>query len=148
MSNAIDFHGTLVARAPASTPTTFTTIAELRGITPPPLSRNSFDVTPQNDGIDAWVPGGVMRRGNFTFGMNFLPADTTQDHLAGVLKSFRDKAKDGWRITFPDTAVSTWIFSGAVVNFAPAEAPVEGGVINMVTIRPTGPMSITGTAIL
>jgi hypothetical protein len=147
MSSALESHGTLLARAPTATPTTFTTIAELKGITPPPLGRNTFDVTPQQDNIDAFVPGGVLRRnGNLVFGLNWLPTDASHDHLTGILFSMRNKNKDGFRVTYPDA--STWILSGYVTNYAPAIANVEGPLLAQIEIRPSGPMSINGTAIL
>jgi hypothetical protein len=143
MSNASDGHGTLIARAPAATPNTFTTIGELKVITPPPMSRNSFDITPQNDTIDGYVMG-FLRRGELTFGINFVPTDATQDHLTGLYFSLRNKNKDGFRITFPDTSV--WIVSGFVANIAPT-VPVEGGIAANVTIRPSGAMMMLGVTI-
>lgn len=144
--NAISAHGTLVARQPNATPGAFTTVAELGDITPPSMGRNNIETTTQNNDIDAYIQG-VLRRGELTFPVNFLPSTTGvggTDHLTGLYKSLIDKAKDGWRITFPDGTV--WILSGGISNIQP-EAPVDGALRATITVRPTGLMSIGGVSV-
>lgn len=142
---AISGHGTLIARAPAATPTVFTDIAEMGAITPPPLSRNEFDATTQNLNIDTYVLG-VLRRGQMSVPMNFLPTNATHDHLTGLYKALITEPPpvDGYRVTFPDTTV--WIMSGQVQGIAPT-APVDGLLSANVTLRFTGKMSIGGVTI-
>lgn len=143
MTNALSSHGTLIARETA--PGVFTTIGELGDITPPPLTRPSTEVTPQNDNIDGYVMG-VIKRGEATFPINFIPSgEATHDATTGLLKAFADKSLDGYRITWPDT--STWIFSGYVANFATSAPAREGGLSADVTLRPSGGHILDGTAI-
>ncbi len=142
MSDALSPHGTLIARETA--PGVFTTIGELGDLTPPALQRPSTEVTPHNDNIDGYVVG-VLKRGEVTFPINFIPTDGTHDESTGLIKSMDDSALDGWRITWVDA--TTWVFSGYVTNFAPS-APAREGVFSAdVTIRPSGGHIIEGTAI-
>jgi len=145
MSNALSSHGTLIARETA--PGVFTTIGELGDITPPPLTRPSTEVTPQNDKIDSYVMG-VIKRGEATFPINFIPSgESTHDAVTGILKAYADKSLDGYKITWPDASNTTWIFSGYVANFATAAPAREGAVSADVTLRPSGGHIIDGTAI-
>lgn len=141
--NALTSHGTLVARAPAATPTSFTTIAELGDIMPPGLSRNEFDATTQQEDIDSYAFG-VLRRTPITFPLNFIPTDATQDHITGLQKSIIASTIDGWRITFPDGTV--WVASGKVTKFDP-KAPVDGKLAADVTVRLSGKFTINGVVI-
>lgn len=133
---AISAQGTLIARQPGGSGG-FTTIGELRDITPPPLSRNLIETTAQNDGDDTFVVG-IRRRGELVVQIGFSPAaDATHGITSGLLKSWEDGAFDGWRVTYPDD--SEWIFSGYVNNVGPS-APVDDGLVADVSIRPSGPM--------
>jgi hypothetical protein len=143
MSFGISAQGTLVARSPDPTwppsapvggAVTFVNIAELRDITPPALTRNPLETTNHNDGDDSYIVG-VRRHGEMGLSLNFLPDDTTHDHVAGLQKSWFDGDREIWRITYPDG--TKWLFSGFVTNFAPA-APVDDILTADVSIRPTG----------
>lgn len=134
-------HGTLVARAPAATPTVFTTIAELLDINPPEVSRPETDTTSQNDDIDSYVYG-AMKRTPLTFNLNFVPGDATQDHLNGLYSAIKNKTTDGYKVTFIDGTV--WIMSGQLQKLTP-KAPNQGKLEVAVTIRPSGKFTINGT---
>ncbi len=135
---AISAQGTLIARAPEATPGVYTTIGELRDITPPPLMRNPIETTSHNEDEESFVVG-IRRKGEMTFTIGFTPvADGTHDHQTGLIKSWLDGSRDVFRITYPDGSI--WYFSGYVTNVAPA-APVDDGLTADVTIRPTGVMS-------
>lgn len=137
-TNAMSGHGTLLQRAPAGTPTVFTTIGELGDITPPGLSRNEFDATTQQEDIDSYVLG-VLRRGAFSVNVNFIPGNATHDHLTGLQQALIDNEMCGWKFIFPDSTV--WIASGQVQQFVP-HAPVDGKLSADVTIRFSGQMLI------
>lgn len=148
MTLAISAHGTLVARAPKATPTSFTTIAELGDISLPGLMRNEFEALTQNRNIDAYILG-VMRREPFTVGLNFLPADPTHDHLTGLYKAMIDEPPpvDGYRFTFPPgSGGPIWVMSGQVQHIAP-KAPVDGKLSADVTIRMSDIMAIGGITV-
>lgn len=142
MSAGLSSHGTLIAREIA--PGNFQTIGELGDIAGPALLRPSTEITPHNDKIDSYVMG-VMKRGECTFPINFVPTDGTQDHLTGLIKAMSDKSLDGYKITWPDA--TEWIFSGYVQNFGPGAAAREGNLAVDVTIRPSGGHIIEGVSI-
>lgn len=139
MSDAISAQGTLIARQNLGSGA-FVNVAELRDITPPPVTRNPIETTNQNDSDDSYVVG-IRRKGDLAFTLGWLPGDPSHDEIAGLHKSYNDAQKDGWRITYPDT--STWIFSGYITNIGPS-APVDDGLVADVTIRPSGAMIVTG----
>jgi hypothetical protein len=127
-SNGISAHGTVVSRNGDP-------IAELRDITPPPLSRNPIETTTHNSDDDSYVVG-IRRKGELQFALNFLPSgEATHDAVAGLMKAWADGSKDEYRIDFPDGA--WWLFSGFVSNISPS-APVDGALSANVSIRPSG----------
>lgn len=145
MTLAISGHGTKVARALAATPTVFTDIAELGDINFPPMSRNEFDATTQNRNIDARVLG-VLRRGDCTIPLNFLPNDSTHDHLTGLLAALiaEPQPVDGYKFTFPTAGgASVWVMSGQVKAVNP-KAPVDGKLSADVTLVFSGLFTING----
>jgi hypothetical protein len=133
MSNAITSHGTLVKR-------NGTTIGELRDITMPNLTRNTFDTSNQNDADDSYVVG-IRRKGDLTFGINFLPSgDATHGAVSGLLKAYQDGSKDLWQGVYPDG--SSWYCSGYVTGLAP-KAPVDGELAADVTVKLTNAFIFT-----
>ena len=134
MSDAISAQGTLIARAPAATPSTYTNIAELRSMAAPPLTRNAIESTNHNDLDDSFIVG-IRRKGEFSFTIGFLPGNATHDHLTGLIKAWADGTKDNYKITFPNGA--TWVFAGYVTQVAP-NAPTDDLLTADITIRPTG----------
>jgi hypothetical protein len=134
---AISAQGTLIARQPLGVGP-FSTIGELRNITPPPLMRNAIETTSHNESEESFVVG-IRRKGEMTFQIGFTPAaDGTHDENTGLIKAWRDGSRDIYRVTFPD--LTQWLFSGYVTNVGPS-APVDDGLVADVTIRPTGLMS-------
>jgi hypothetical protein len=128
MSNAINSHGTVLKR-------NGTAVAEVRDITPPPLQRNTFDVSTQNDNDDAYIVG-RRRRGEMSWNINWLPSgEVTHGAASGLLNAWASGTKDLYQLTYPDG--SYWIFSGYLVNLAPA-VPEDGGLSADVTVRPVG----------
>ncbi len=142
MTIAISSHNTIVAvqLTPGSS---FTDIAELGDLTTPEMMRNEFDATVQNRNIDDYVLG-VLRRGPFTFPINYLPTNNTHDHLTGLMKLLIDNTVTGFKVTFPSSVV--WVMSGQVQAIKPKE-PVDGKSEADVTLRMSGLMSIGGVSI-
>ncbi len=133
MSNGISAQGTTIKR-------NGTLIAELRDITPPPLTRNSIDTTTHNDLEDSFVVG-IRRKGDMTFQINYLGGtEVTHGSASGLIKAWVDGSKDLYEIDFPDGA--NWTMSGYVTNIAPS-APVDGALTASISIRPAGTMLIT-----
>lgn len=147
--NQLSGHGTLVA-VQLTPGGAFTDVAEMGDVTPPELSRNDFDATTQNEDIDSYVLG-VLRRGEFSLPLNWIPNNATHDHLTGVYKLLIGTAgvatMTGWRIRFTQvTPALDWIMSGQVKSLKPA-APVDGKLSSDMTIRLSGKMSIGGVVI-
>lgn len=135
-SNAISAHGTIIKRNGQA-------IAELRDITPPPLSRKPIETTMHNSDDDSYVVG-IRRKGELQFVMGFLPSgEQSHNAVAGLMKAWADGSKDEYVIEYPDGA--TWLFSGFVTNIAP-KAPVDGGLEANVSIRPSGGQLFTPNA--
>jgi hypothetical protein len=135
-SNAISAHGTIIKR-------NGTAIAELRDITPPPLTRKPIETTMHNSDDDSYVVG-IRRKGELQFMLGFLPSgEASHNAVAGLMKAWADGTKDEYEIDFPDGA--TWLFSGFVSNIAP-KAPVDGGLEANVSIRPSGGQVFSPTA--
>ena len=127
-SNGISAHGTIIKR-------NGTPIAELKDITPPPLTRKPIDTTTHNSDDDSYVVG-IRRKGELTFMVNWLPSgEQTHDATTGLLDAWATGSKDRYDILFPDGA--QWIFSGFVSNIAPKQ-PVDGVQEASISIRPSG----------
>jgi len=137
MPDAMSAQGTLIARAPAATPTQFTTIAELRNITPPPLTRKPIETSSHNEIEESFVVG-IRRKGEMTFQIGFVPSGATHGRASGLVKAWEDGTRDIYKVTFPDG--TQWLFSGYVSNIGPS-APLDDGLVADITIRPTGLMS-------
>lgn len=132
-SNGISAHGTIIKR-------NHTAIAELKDITPPPLTRKPIDTTTHNSDDDSYVVG-IRRKGELGFMVNWLPFDeATHDATTGLLDAWATGSKDLYQILFPDGAV--WMFSGFVVNIAPKQ-PVDGAQEANISIRPSGGQVMT-----
>jgi len=146
MTIALSGHGALVARAPAATPTVFTTIAELGDIGFPNLTRNEFDAVTQNRNIDARILG-ILRRGPWMLSLNLLPGEATHDHLTGLISNIITEPQpiDGFRFTFPPAAGSfVWVMSGQVKEVTNIKLPVDGKMSADVTTVFSGLFTING----
>lgn len=132
-SNGISAHGTIVKRNGIA-------IAELKDITPPPLTRKPIDTTTHNSSDDSYVVG-IRRKGELTFMVNWLPdTEVTHGSVSGLLEGWATGSKDLFEIDFPDGA--KWLFSGFVVNIA-AKQPVDGAQEASISIRPSGGQVMT-----
>lgn len=127
-SNGISAHGTIIKRNNIA-------IAELKDITPPPLSRKAIETSTQNSDDDSYVVG-IRRKGELQCMINFLPSgESTHDASTGLLEAWAEGSKDKYELLYPDGAV--WLFSGFVTNIAP-KSPVDGVQEANVSIRPSG----------
>lgn len=127
-SKGISAHGTIIKR-------NGTAIAELKDITPPPLTRKPIETTTHNSSDDSYVVG-IRRKGELQFMVNWLPSgQATHDATTGLLTAWATGSKDEYRIEFPDGAL--WLFSGFVSNIAP-KAPVDGAQEASISVRPSG----------
>lgn len=144
LTQAISAHGTIWSyqQTPGSV---FTPVAQVGDIVPPEFMRKEFDSTVHGQNIDAYVLG-VLRRGQMTVPLNWLPKDPTHDHLTGMYAQIINNTITGHQVSFPTTPVINWVMSGQVQSLKP-KAPVDGKMELAVTLRFTGLMSIGGVII-
>jgi hypothetical protein len=127
-SNGISAHGTIIRRNHVD-------IAELKDITPMPLTRKAIETTTHNSDDDSYVVG-IRRKGDLSFMINWLPSgEATHGATSGLLEAWATGSKDRYDILFPDG--SQWIFSGFVTNIAPKQ-PVDGAQEASISVRPSG----------
>jgi hypothetical protein len=132
-SNGISAHGTIIKRNGSA-------IAELKDITPPPLTRKPIETTTHNSDDDSYVVG-IRRKGELQFQVNWLPSgEVTHGAVSGLLEAWATGSKDRYDILFPDGSV--WLFSGFVTNIAPKQ-PVDGAQEASISIRPSGGQIMT-----
>ncbi len=138
-SEATTSFGTLFQRGDGVTPTEgFTTVAEVKDIDAPELSRSVHDVTHQQspDGYNEKI-GGIRDGGEVSFTLNFLPGNATQDATTGLISDLHTDTKRNYRLVFPDADGTTWTFPGLVTSFK-AKAPVDGALEADVTVTVCG----------
>jgi hypothetical protein len=137
-NNAIFSHGTLIQRETAPGSTVYTTIAEIMDLTPPALTRNTFETTSHNDSEDSYIVG-LKRKGEITFKVNWIPTDPTHDDSTGLIASWNSGALENYRIVWPGVGNGYWQVPAYVINFQP-ESPTEGVQAANVTLKPSGDM--------
>lgn len=143
MSNAFWVYGSSLQMGDGATPTeNFTTVAEVKDITPPPFSRDSIEVTNQDSSggwrefIAGWRDGGEL-----TFEVNWLPTNATQDQNTGLVAQFLDDDNHNYRVILPD-AIATISFAGHITNIE-GDLPLEDAGTASVTIKVSGAVTIT-----
>lgn len=120
-------------------PESFTTIAEVRDISGPDLSADTEDVTPHDavDGIEEFIPT-ILRTGEVTFPVNFVPSHATHaDAAGGLIHAWRNRTKKNYRLVMSPAIGYTWSFAAYVTGFSPGN-PVAGAATADVTLKVTG----------
>lgn len=111
-----------------------TTIAQVTDIQGPELEADTYDVT-SHDSTSGWeehVPG-VKRTGSVTLDFVFDPAGTTHKWLHNNIGADASAMK----ITWPDSAPTSWTFSGIVTGFRLGD-PHDGALTGSATVKLTG----------
>lgn len=116
----------------------FTDIAEVLDISGPALALDTEDTT-SHGSTGGWeeVIGTVLRSGDVTFDVNFIPTEGTHNAATGLIKDMVDKTKRNFKLIFPNAASTTWSFAAIVTGFSPSE-PVVGKLSASVTLKLTG----------
>lgn len=112
--------GTLLKIGDGGSPENFTTIAEVRTLSGPELTRDTEDVT-SHDSPNNWeehIPT-ILRSGNVTLGINYLPTHATHNASTGLIKDLVDGTLRNFQLVMSDPASTTWSFSAYVVGFNP-----------------------------
>lgn len=138
MTDALSGHGTLLQIGDGADPENFTTIAEVRDITGPGLGLDTADVT-SHDSTGGWEEhiGTILRSGEVTFDVNYIPTDGTHDASSGLINDQESRTLRNFQLVFPDGGGTTWSFAALVTGFDPT-GPVDGELTASVTLKPSG----------
>lgn len=133
--------GTELKIGDGGSPENFTTIAEVVEVTGPPLSADTADTT-NHDSTDAYEESvvTVLRTGEVTFDINYLPTDSTHDASSGLLNDYENKTKRNFEVIFSNDSNTKWSFSAYVTGFepsAPHDDKLDASVTLKVTEKPT-----------
>lgn len=135
MSEAVAGFGALLKRGDGGAPEVFTPIAEVTGISGPALSQETAEVTHhESPGGFGEMIGTILRAGEVTLELNFIPINVTQKNLRTDLVN---KTLRNFKIVFPDPAATTWSFSALVTSFEVTE-PVDDKLGASVTLSISG----------
>lgn len=138
VTKAISSFGTLLQIGDGGTPESFTTIAEVLDISGPDLSLDTEEVT-SHDSPGGWEEhiGTILRSGEVTFDVNYVPTEATHDASTGLIADMVARTVRNFKLVFPDAGSTTWSFSALVTGVKPA-APVEGSLKGSITLKVTG----------
>lgn len=125
MSEAIIGTGILIKAGDGQVPENFVAVAELVALKPPSRSRNEIEVSNHNEGVEDKILG-MLRTGQVTGTLNWLPTDPTHGAAAGgMVGDLIANVKRNWRITFPPNGLPHWTFAGMMQLFDPQEVTTD-----------------------
>lgn len=144
MTSAIDAFGTLLKIGDGAENETFTTVAEVTDISGPGFSVDVEDVT-SHSSTGAWeeVIPTIIRSGEISFSVNFIPTGATHSQTSGLLADMKAKTNRNFQLVFPDNGSTTWTLSTYIVGFEPSMA-VDGVLTADLTLKITGQPTLAG----
>jgi predicted secreted protein len=115
-----------------------TLIAQVQNISGPGLSLDTEDVT-SHDSTGGWAEfiGTILQPGEVSFDINYAPTAYTHDATTGLIADLVGREVRNFKLIFPDTGTTEWLFSALVTGFEPSE-PVAGALSASVTMTLTG----------
>ena len=132
MANGINAFGTLLKY-------NGTTVAEVTDLSPPGLSRDTFELT-HHQSPNGWREFGKSLKdgGEVSATINYIPTETTHALATGILGDLSNNTTIAtWSIVFPDTGATTWTFPGILTGFNP-KAPIDDKLSADITIKISG----------
>lgn len=127
-------HGIALKMGDGAGTEVFTTIGQVRRITPP-SGRRGFTPVATHDMTTAMKKIGDALRdeGQISFEIDFDPALATHDFTTGLAKKFRDGGSGeggtiNWQLVFPDTGALLGAFAALVTDFRFLDYPANSGV--------------------
>lgn len=132
--------GTLLKIGNGATVEVFTTIAEVRNISGPGLSLETIEATHMESpsGYREYLPS-FKEPGEVSFDLNFLPSNTQHKGLKADMDA---RTKRNFKLVWPNTAGTTWSFSGYITSFQPT-AGIDEVLTASCTIKVTGSVSVS-----
>lgn len=120
----------------------WTTIAEVKDVDGPGLTRTIIDVTSHDSGGWKEKRPGVKDAGTISFEMNFIPQSATQSFSTGLMKDYVQGNLRDFQIVWPDTGPTTWSATCIVKDYQP-KGPVDAALTAKITLEITGAPVIT-----
>lgn len=117
----------------------FATLASVKSIGGPSLEADTVDVTnfDSTGGFEEIIPT-LLRAGEVSLEMNYLPQDATQGYgTNGLMDLWRDRTNRCFQIWLSDTDTTVWEFQGYVTKIEINAAVAEALSMN-VTVKVTG----------
>lgn len=140
-------YGAQLKMGDGATPTEeFTTIADVKDISGPGVTRDMVDGTTHSseDGYKEKVPT-LKDGGDVTFELNWDPRDGTHDMTTGLGAKVEADEPTNFQLIYARVGFQ-WNFAGYVTAFGPVSAAVAGLLTAPVTIAVTGkPQLVTGS---
>jgi hypothetical protein len=135
MSNAKSATGVLIQRGNADgPPETFTTVGEIRSVTPPGWSRNKIETTTHNEGAESNVLG-ILRQRDAGFRINYVADDPTHEQ---ILDDILNNTRSTWRVLLPSGVSYTG--PGYVQRFELVDMPTDAAQEAECNITWAGPV--------
>ena len=127
---------TLFKTGNGASPEVFATLAEVTGITPPAMARDTVDAS-HEESPGAWREfiAGLKDGGEVSLDLNFVPGGSASLSLTGELDLDGPLAVKNRQIVFPDG--SYFSFAGILTGFEP-DAPIDDKMSASVTFKVTG----------
>ncbi|MBR1230204.1 phage tail protein [Bradyrhizobium sp. AUGA SZCCT0176] len=131
---------TLFKTGNGAAPEVFTTLAEVTGITPPAMARDTVDAT-HEESPGAWREfiAGLKDGGEVSLELNFVPGGSAALALTAELDLDGPSAVKNRQILFPDG--SYFSFAGILTGFEP-DAPLDDKMAASVTFKVSGKPSL------
>ncbi len=112
-----------------------TTIGLVYSLGGPSISKEAPEITDLSDDYRHFSGSGLRDGGEVTFGLRYVPSDTSHDGAAGLVKGLNTDSMQACVITWPDGEICT--FSGAMTAIAPA-AELPDALDASVTFKVSG----------
>lgn len=135
-------HGTTINIDPASPiGTSYTLLAQVKSVTPPPPSREEVDTTTLDSTVEDSLPSDPRNMGEVQLHLVWHPGDTNHEILDTAMNSRTNAA---WKLTYPTSVAFKDVFSGYVKSLTPTALEGKNHIGRDVVIKLTS--AITRTA--
>lgn len=118
----------------------YTTVAQVRDINGPNMSRDTIEVTQRDStGQAKEYLAGLLENGEVTFDLVYDPDSATHSASAagGLITLLAAGTLNNFRVSFADSTATTATFAGLVTGFQPT-MPLNGAQTASVTIKISG----------
>jgi len=138
MTQGVAGYGTQLQIGDGGGPEVFTTIAEITNISGPGLSMDTADMT-HHQSPGAWEEhvGTILRSGEVTFDLNYIPTHATHNASTGLINDMENRTLRNFKLIFPNAGATTWNFAALVTGFEPS-APHDDKLGASVTCKISG----------